>query len=190
MREFKNTAAGAFVSTPVLSPALEKRRASLVTGSRRASGSHSYATVEEEASLGPRPYSRPLPGAGATSTASGGRPTDGSPRRRRRSGGALHTHVKEDLLVLRAEYDFVIQSPPRLAREEWTAYYKSDRWASLRAEARAAVRYRCVECGRSHRLHLHHKHYFTFGNETLDDVEWLCVRCHRNRHRKARRTRS
>jgi DNA-directed RNA polymerase subunit RPC12/RpoP len=96
----------------------------------------------------------------------------------------------KDLAVIAGKADFSIQSPSRVTREEWKAYYKSDRWASLRAEARAVLSYRCVRCGRSHGLHLHHRHYLSFGSETLDDVEWLCAWCHRRRHGKTRRKRT
>lgn len=76
---------------------------------------------------------------------------------------------------------------PRLTREQWAAHYKSDRWVSLRTLARVQLLYRCADCGRSRgvKLHLHHKHYLTFGRETVDDLEWLCSRCHRRRHRRS-----
>ena len=78
-------------------------------------------------------------------------------------------------------------SAARLTREQWASYYKSDRWVSLRIEARLRLRFRCADCGRWRgvKLQLHHKHYLTFGRETINDVEWLCSCCHRRRHRRS-----
>lgn len=38
---------------------------------------------------------------------------------------------------------------------------------------------RCARCRDMKPLQLHHKHYRTLGNERLQDVEALCVDCHK-----------
>jgi predicted HNH restriction endonuclease len=70
-------------------------------------------------------------------------------------------------------------------RREWRQRYwavlKSERWKQLRAEVITETGGRCETCnylGRN-RLHLHHKHYRTLGEETRSDVELLCNSCHK-----------
>lgn len=48
--------------------------------------------------------------------------------------------------------------------------------------------YKCQCCGvkKKSNLHLHHKHYKTFGSESMDDVELLCMKCHNLLHKKGR----
>jgi hypothetical protein len=136
------------------------------------------------------PYSRPLPGAETTSSWASSAKTG------RRRGGADKPAVRErrveEVTVIRAESDSGGDRPAQLTREQWTAHYRSDRWASLRTQARVQLRYRCADCGRCRglKLQLHHKHYQTFGCETLDDVEWVCAWCHRHRHRRGERKRT
>ena len=41
----------------------------------------------------------------------------------------------------------------------------------------------CQECGANNNLHVHHKHYKTLGQERYEDVEVLCEKCHKSRHK-------
>jgi 5-methylcytosine-specific restriction endonuclease McrA len=45
--------------------------------------------------------------------------------------------------------------------------------------------HRCVRCGRTNRLHVHHKHSWKPGQgdpHALDNLETLCASCHRKAH--------
>lgn len=41
----------------------------------------------------------------------------------------------------------------------------------------------CQQCGEHRNLHVHHKHYRTLGEERYEDVEVLCEKHHKSRHR-------
>ena len=54
-------------------------------------------------------------------------------------------------------------------------------WNDLRAimEKRG---YFCQLCHAKENLVLHHKHYYTWGHERIEDVLWLCASCHSKVH--------
>jgi hypothetical protein len=59
----------------------------------------------------------------------------------------------------------------------------SDHWRALRLRVLAAHGYACERCGMTLALlDLHHRHYRTLGEESLDDVELLCRACHEEHH--------
>lgn len=43
----------------------------------------------------------------------------------------------------------------------------------------------CERCKEIPASHVHHKHYRTAGNEGMEDLEALCLRCHGKEHPKA-----
>jgi len=54
-------------------------------------------------------------------------------------------------------------------------------WQQLREQVKQIQNNECGVCWRSgqdYRLELHHRHYDTFGNESLSDVVMLCSSCH------------
>jgi hypothetical protein len=53
-------------------------------------------------------------------------------------------------------------------------------WQKLRRAARLRDGNRCVRCGASGRLSVHHA---VVGSNLLDDLLTLCARCHRREHR-------
>lgn len=64
---------------------------------------------------------------------------------------------------------------------EYRAYLESDAWKRFRVKAIKATASRCERCGAwkfDHELQVHHLHYKTLGNESLEDVEVLCLACH------------
>lgn len=63
-------------------------------------------------------------------------------------------------------------------RDYYDAYLVSTRWALLRVKALTMVNYKCIVCGSADTLQLHHRHYKTLGEESLDDVMVLCKKCH------------
>ena len=54
-------------------------------------------------------------------------------------------------------------------------------WDALRMAVRLAQNNECGVCwrnGNDYTLELHHRHYETFGDETVSDVIMLCTSCH------------
>jgi len=66
---------------------------------------------------------------------------------------------------------------------EYSKVISSARWKKLRLQRIASAKGRCERCGRwptySRELELHHRTYERLGNELPDDVELLCVPCHK-----------
>lgn len=42
---------------------------------------------------------------------------------------------------------------------------------------------KCQQCGSYYKLHVHHRHYRTLGQERYQDVEVLCEKHHKSRHK-------
>ena len=64
----------------------------------------------------------------------------------------------------------------------YEAYLRSNHWLNFREKALAAARFECEECGYDENLNVHHLTYVNIGNESLDDVQVLCYRCHMQTH--------
>lgn len=66
--------------------------------------------------------------------------------------------------------------------EEYRAYLRSADWAELRAAIIAERGRACESCGRGGKgvtLQLHHLNYDRLGEERDEDLELLCIECHR-----------
>jgi 5-methylcytosine-specific restriction endonuclease McrA len=61
---------------------------------------------------------------------------------------------------------------------EYKEYMRSPEWARKRQAVITRACGRCERCGNSGKLEVHHLHYDTFGNESLDDLQGLCGNCH------------
>lgn len=90
---------------------------------------------------------------------------------------------RQEIADSRSDYYLTIYETHRQKRRKaWRDYYntylKSTRWALLRVNALTKVNYNCVACKSTDTLQLHHKHYQTLGEESLDDVIILCKKCH------------
>ena len=57
-------------------------------------------------------------------------------------------------------------------------YLKSPRWRQKREARKNQDGYRCVRCGSSERLEVHHISYQRLGWEPLSDLRTLCRQCH------------
>jgi 5-methylcytosine-specific restriction endonuclease McrA len=71
-------------------------------------------------------------------------------------------------LPFRVRYQLVLLSP---------------RWRKLRARRIASSSGKCEKCKKgSKKFELHHLHYDTLGEERDEDVELLCLSCHKEVH--------
>lgn len=65
-------------------------------------------------------------------------------------------------------------------------YLLTPYWLKAAEEMRKLAQYKCQNCGKSQpktrKLHVHHKHYRSRGEEKLEDVEVLCTKCHKEKH--------
>lgn len=57
-------------------------------------------------------------------------------------------------------------------------YLASKHWQEKKARYQKIYVKNCVVCGKDDRLHLHHMTYARIGNERLDDLCYLCDKCH------------
>lgn len=77
--------------------------------------------------------------------------------------------------------------------EQYKEYMLSHEWDQKRIQRLWIDDYECVMCGKTAdegRLHVHHIHYRTLGNENvMTDLCTLCDECHRKIHRYYNRKR-
>lgn len=67
-------------------------------------------------------------------------------------------------------------------KAEYNEYLNSVKWRNFRQDVFAHYGNKCILCDSPTKVEVHHKHYRTFGNETLQDVVPLCQKCHRKHH--------
>ena len=62
----------------------------------------------------------------------------------------------------------------------YKAYMKSDAWKALREKKMEAIQHKCECEGGCYReaTQVHHLHYDTLGDESLQDLQALCAKCH------------
>ncbi len=60
----------------------------------------------------------------------------------------------------------------------YEAYLSSEQWKQKRLLILQRDGYKCIACGTTRRLAVHHKVYDRVGNELLSDLITLCKRCH------------
>lgn len=65
--------------------------------------------------------------------------------------------------------------------KEYDDYLQSNKWKILRKSI-INKRKKCERCGYDKNLQVHHKHYRTIFNESPNDLELLCARCHMKEH--------
>ena len=46
--------------------------------------------------------------------------------------------------------------------------------------------YKCVKCGKTENLQCHHKNFDSYDGRK-SNLEWLCVKCHRKKHKKLKK---
>jgi 5-methylcytosine-specific restriction endonuclease McrA len=99
---------------------------------------------------------------------------------------SLHLHLSWWVWALGAAMLVlsVVGERQRAARKaRHRAYLRSPEWKARRRDALARASGRCMDCGTTRNLHVHHLTYKRHGNELARDLRVLCSRCHRRRHR-------
>lgn len=84
----------------------------------------------------------------------------------------------------------IVRQP--VTQQSYTVYIQSARWKLTREAVLRRDKKRCVRCGGTYRLQVHHTTYAHFGDEPLDDLITLCDECHDLEHpgRKVRSARA
>lgn len=77
-----------------------------------------------------------------------------------------------------------IEERKKLPTMPYREYLKTDHWIKTRQQARDYFKGKCCLCGKTKKLHVHHKSYENRGNETMDDLILLCSDCHAKFHDK------
>lgn len=67
-------------------------------------------------------------------------------------------------------------------KQNYKNHIASPKWKAIRANVIAIRGSKCEECGSTSRLHVHHLHYRTFGDELPEDLKVLCKNCHDKKH--------
>lgn len=63
-------------------------------------------------------------------------------------------------------------------------YLKSRHWRQMKQKYKQHHHYSCTYCGRKSNLHLHHLTYERVGNESFEDLIYLCASCHAKVHNR------
>lgn len=71
----------------------------------------------------------------------------------------------------------------------WGNYLSRAHWRTIRVKKLLAVGEQCERCGSKALLQVHHKNYASLFNESLDDLEVLCAKCHAQERMTAYRKR-
>ena len=68
-------------------------------------------------------------------------------------------------------------------------YYQSEAWKNIRMMCLQMSGFICQRCGNAGKqiggikiLQIHHKTYERFGEEDLEDLECVCIQCHKKIH--------
>ena len=74
-----------------------------------------------------------------------------------------------------------------MSASEKKQYLASPKWKALRKQRKRLANNACEYCGStdSHKYNLHHITYTNLGEDTLDDVRYLCSDCHNQLHENA-----
>lgn len=67
-------------------------------------------------------------------------------------------------------------------KDFYLQYIKSKEWREFRQIALKHYNYCCAACNAKENLEVHHIHYETLGNESVEDVQILCENCHKKLH--------
>lgn len=69
---------------------------------------------------------------------------------------------------------------------DYTEYLNSPEWRAKRLEVAKKANYTCGRCKKQviSGFHVHHRTYKHFGNELLNELEFLCPECHKKLHEK------
>lgn len=67
--------------------------------------------------------------------------------------------------------------------DSYDDYLRSDHWKMFKSAFKGESPYKCVSCESEESLDVHHLTYENIGNESFDDVAYLCRTCHKVVHR-------
>lgn len=79
------------------------------------------------------------------------------------------------------------KKPQRVSgNREWyrNVYLRSLHWRSVRAQKIKETGGKCERCGVGGSLDIHHLSYKNLGHERMSDLQALCRKCHKKRHKK------
>lgn len=68
--------------------------------------------------------------------------------------------------------------------KDYDSYLKGKHWKLKKKEFYNHNERKCVKCGKTTELHVHHMTYENIGNESLSDLICLCRDCHNKVHDK------
>lgn len=76
----------------------------------------------------------------------------------------------------------IIGETNRYKHYKWYIKYSSD-WQIKRQQRMKIDNYKCVECGVTENLEVHHLSYENLFHEEMIELETVCRKCHEERHK-------
>lgn len=64
----------------------------------------------------------------------------------------------------------------------YNEYLKSDEWDVIKLNVKERDGNKCVNCGSTINIHVHHFHYDNVGAEDMEDLITVCYECHKSIH--------
>lgn len=70
-----------------------------------------------------------------------------------------------------------------LKQRAYDKYMQSEEWSIIRNKVLVRDKCKCVVCGVQENLEVHHKTYIRFSKEWIQDLETLCKKHHKLKHK-------
>jgi len=68
-------------------------------------------------------------------------------------------------------------------KKVYHSYLNTKEWHDKRNKMLKYANYKCSRCENTENLQIHHLNYNTIGDESLSDLEVVCVSCHKKTHK-------
>jgi len=92
------------------------------------------------------------------------------------------------IVLIALGWFYVYRKPKKVAwmgREYYrNVYLRSPHWYAVRAQKIKEAGGLCESCKKSGSLDVHHLSYKNLGHERMNDLQALCRKCHKKRHKK------
>ncbi|TXD45903.1 hypothetical protein [Polaribacter sp. IC073] len=102
-------------------------------------------------------------------------------------------NIPNDIVIGQADYGdgiindlFTVETSVYLTTRDYKRVYRSylnsKKWHDKRNEMLKFSDYKCSRCSKTENLQVHHLNYNTIGDESLGDLDVVCVGCHKKIH--------
>jgi len=103
-------------------------------------------------------------------------------------------HIPDDMVIGQGDFGdgiiddlFTVETSVYLITRNYKivyhSYLNSKNWHDKRNQMLKFANYKCSRCNETENLQVHHLNYNTIGEESLGDLEVVCVNCHKKIHK-------